>query len=46
MLHQCFDALDVDGSGCLDQTDLIRAEEGQLLLEKLRLQYGINEGDR
>lgn len=46
LIHSCFDALDIDGNGTLDVTDIVRSDEGQLLLEKMRLEHGIKDGDR
>jgi len=46
LIHACFDALDIDGNGKLDVTDLIRSDEGQVLLEKMRLEHGIADSDR
>ena len=46
MIHACFDALDLNGNGHLDVTDLIRSEEGKVLLEKMRLEHGIADSDR
>jgi len=46
LIHDCFDAIDVDGSGSLDITDVTRSAEGKVLLEKMRLAHGISPGDR
>ena len=46
LIHDCFDAIDVDGSGSLDITDVTRSSEGKVLLEKMRLAHGISPGDR
>jgi len=46
LIHSCFDALDVDGGGTLDVTDIVRSNEGKDLLEKMRLEHGITDGDR
>jgi len=46
MMHDCFDALDIDGNGTLSANDIISSEEGKEFLEALRLKHGIRDGDR
>jgi len=46
LIHDCFDAMDIDGNETINANDLISSDEGKQFLEAIRLKHGIRDGDR
>lgn len=45
MIDDCFTAMDVDGNGLLNVTDIVSSVQGHALMDVLRRRHGIKRGD-